>query len=232
MLQKHEDSNEFSAKKPRGDVGLSSETVIEDSSTMQSSKSNEDDYDDDDYDDYDDAEDHGGNLSENEDFLEDFEDDVSVTSASTTVSTGSSVCSNTPSLVGENLESFSLGESEKVPGSGGATDKKDTNAWAINTALVQVQAPPLRRSLFSNVPPTMNFVHHNEVSVSSLPAELRKLLRWKLSNITPAVVKKVVTNSGFRLMRKTCSEWGGTWGKHMKAELFKELHECQKINHL
>ena len=33
-------------------------------------------------------------------------------------------------------------------------------------------------------------------------------------------------------MRKTCSEWGGTWGKHMKAELFKELHECQKINHL
>ena len=77
---------------------------------------------------------------------------------------GSSVCSNTPSLVGENLESFSLGESEKVPGSG-ATDKKDTNAWAINTALVQVQAPPLRRSLFSNVPPTMNFVHHNEVSV-------------------------------------------------------------------
>ena len=78
----------FSAKKPRGDVGLSSETVLEDSSTMQSSKSNEDDYDDDDYDDYDDAEDHGGNLSDNEDFLEDFEDDVSVTSASTTVSTG------------------------------------------------------------------------------------------------------------------------------------------------
>jgi len=223
--------SEFSAKKARGDVRLSSEAVLEDSSTMQSSKSNEDDYDDDDYDDFD-ADDHAATLSDNEDFLEDYEDDVSVTSASTTVSTGSSVCSNTPSLVGENLESFSLGESEKVPGSGGATDKKDTNAWAINTALVQVQAPPLRRSLFSNVPPTMNFVHHNEVSVSSLPAELRKLLRWKLSNITPAVVKKVVTNSGFRLMRKTCSEWGGTWGKHMKAELFKELHECQKINHL
>ena len=131
------------------------------------------------------------------------------------------------------MESFSLGESEKTPtGSGGNTKSQDKNAWAINTALVQISAPPLRRSLFSNVPPTINFVHHNEVSVSSLPAELRKLLRWKLSNITPAVVKKVVTNSGFRLMRKTCSEWGGTWGKHMKAEMFKELHECQKINHL
>merc|ERR1719225_2154891 len=236
MPHKHEDSNEFSAKKPRGDVGLSPDTVIEESSTMQSSKSNEDDYDDDDYDDYDDAEDHAGNLSDNEDFLEDFEDDVSVTSASTTVSTGSSVCSNTPSLVGENLESFSLGESEKAPpgsGPGTANTKNEkVNAWAINTALVQISTPPLKRSLFSNVPPTINFVHHNEVSVVSLPAELRKLLRWKLSNITPAVVKRVVTNSGFRLMRKTCTEWGGTWGKHMKADLFKELHEGQKINHL
>ena len=61
---------------------------------------------------------------------------------------------------------------------------------------------------------------------------MRKQLRWKLSNITPAVVKSVVTNSGFRLMRKTCSEWGGTWGKHMKSDGFKELHEGQKINHL
>ena len=146
---------------------------------------------------------------------------------------GSSVCSNTPSLVGENLESFTLGESEKTSGTNATPGGAPKNPWAVNTTpLVQISAPPLRRSLFSHVPPTINFVHHNEVSVVSLPAELRKLLRWKLSNITPAVVKKVVTNSGFRLMRKTCSEWGGTWGKHMKAEMFKELHECQKINHL
>ena len=89
--------DEISAKKPRAE-----ELANENDNTMQSSKSNEDDYDDDDYDDIDDAaaEDH---VSDNEDFLEDFEDDVSVTSASTTVSTGSSVCSNTPSLVGENF---------------------------------------------------------------------------------------------------------------------------------
>lgn len=215
---------EFSAKKPRGESDFNA--CSEDNTTMQSTKSNEDDYDDDDYDDYDEGELADQNPSDNEDFLEDFEDDVSVTSGSTTVSTGSSVCSNTPSLVGENLESFSLGESEKKDGG-------KSNPFALNTSpLVQISAPPLRRSLFSNVPPTINFVHHNEVSVVSLPAELRKLLRWKLSAITPAVVKKVVTNSGFRLMRKTCTEWGGTWGKHMKAELFKELHEVQKINHL
>lgn len=219
-----EDSNdvstkdEISAKKPREDLNTDNDN------TMQSSKSNEDDYDDDDYDDLDDGEDH---VSENEDFLEDFEDDVSVGSSSTTVSTGSSVCSNTPSLVGENLESFTLSETEKSSNS--ASTKPP---WTLSTPLVQISAPPLKRSLFSNVPPTINFVHHNEVSVESMPAELRKLLRWKLSNITPAVVKRVVTNSGFRLMRKTCTEWGGTWGKHMKAEFFKELHECQKINHL
>ena len=46
-----------------------------------------DDYDDDDYDDFD-ADDHAATLSDNEDFLEDYEDDASVTSASTTVSTG------------------------------------------------------------------------------------------------------------------------------------------------
>ena len=67
-----------SAKKARGD------DIIEES--LQSSKSNEDDYDDEDYDDYDDEDQN--NVSDNEDFLEDFEDDVSVTSASTTVSTG------------------------------------------------------------------------------------------------------------------------------------------------
>ena len=213
--------DEISAKKPRAE-----ELTNENDNTMQSSKSNEDDYDDDDYDDIDDAaaEDH---VSDNEDFLEDFEDDVSVTSASTTVSTGSSVCSNTPSLVGENLESFTLSETEKS-----SSNASKGSPWALSTPLVQISAPPLKRSLFSNVPPTINFVHHNEVSVVSIPGELRKLLRWKLSNITPAVVKRVVTNSGFRLMRKTCTEWGGTWGKHMKAEFFKELHECQKINHL
>ena len=87
LNQKQEVSGEYSAKKARGDV-LSSDAILEDSSTMQSSKSNEDDYDDDDYDDYDDADDHADNNSDNEDFLEDFEDDVSVKSASTTVSTG------------------------------------------------------------------------------------------------------------------------------------------------
>jgi len=41
------------------------------------------------------------------------DDSKSTASTSTEFSTGSSVGSNTPSLVGENLESFCLGETEK-----------------------------------------------------------------------------------------------------------------------
>ena len=180
--------------------------------------------DDDDYDDIDE------DVEQADDFLDEAdEDDVmmeddrqSTASTSTTFSTGSSVGSNTPSLVGENLESFCLNASEETP-----------KTFRISTGpLVKCPLRPLRRSLFSHVPPTLNFVHHNEVSETPLPADVRKHLRWKLSNITPAVVKRIVTNSGFRLMRKSCSEWGGSWGKHMKSPQFKDLNESQKLNHL
>ena len=49
------------------------------------------------------------------------DDSKSIASTSTEFSTGSSVGSNTPSLVGENLESFCLGETEK-----GAPEGKTT----------------------------------------------------------------------------------------------------------
>ena len=65
-------------------------------------------------------------------------------------------------------------------------------------------------------------MHHNEERETPLPAELRKNLRWKLSNITPAVVKKVVTNSGFRLMRKNCTEWEGTVSGSNMVEYYRE----------
>ena len=47
------------------------------------------------------------------------DDRKSTASTSTEFSTGSSVGSNTPSLIGENLESFCLGETEKGAASEG-----------------------------------------------------------------------------------------------------------------
>merc|ERR1719228_2148038 len=175
--------------------------------------------------DYDDLDDLVVN-SDGDDFMDEDdavdEDDKSVTSTATTISTGS-VGSNTPSVVGESLENFSL---EGVSQQGEPVKK----AW-VSQAPNLTDSPALRRSLFSNIPPTINFMLHNEMSANQLTDELRKQLKWKLSNITPAIVKRCASNSGFRLMRKTCSDWGATWGKHMKPPAFKEIKETQKINH-
>ena len=38
----------------------------------------------------------------------------------------------------------------------------------------------------------------NFVSVEQLPWELRKMLKWKMSSITPNVVKKCIARANFR----------------------------------
>ncbi|XP_076349307.1 tubulin monoglutamylase TTLL4-like isoform X2 [Tachypleus tridentatus] len=87
---------------------------------------------------------------------------------------------------------------------------------------------PLRSSLFPNVSPTINF-YTSQNKVSQLPVEIRRLLRWKLSTITPVLIRQTVVRSGFRLTKST--EWTGTWGKHMKCVHYKSIKEFQKVNH-
>jgi len=175
-----------------------------------------------DYDDLDDL----AVSSDVADFIEDDfagdsdEDDTSVVSSTTSLSTGS-VSSNTPSLVGENLESVKIGS---------GSEKNKSLGW-ISIAPTLTNSNPLRASLFPNIPPTINFMLHNEISARELPDNIRKLMKWKLSTITPAIVKRTTSNSGYRLMRKNCVDWNATWGKHMKSSLFKEVEDTQKINH-
>ena len=88
---------------------------------------------------------------------------------------------------------------------------------------------PFRRSLFSNVPPYIIFQSF-ESKGPIMPYEVTRHLKWRLSTITPLIVRRTLVNSGYRLMKK-CQEWGGTWGKYMKSVCFKELKETQKINH-
>ncbi|XP_065216556.1 tubulin monoglutamylase TTLL4-like isoform X2 [Planococcus citri] len=87
----------------------------------------------------------------------------------------------------------------------------------------------LRMSLFPNVPPYVKFSTH-DVKGEQFPIHIHKLLRWKLSNITPVVVRKVVANTGYRLL-KNSTYWGGTWGKHTRSAGFKTLYDYQKMNH-
>ncbi|KAI5712289.1 hypothetical protein M8J75_007250 [Diaphorina citri] len=105
--------------------------------------------------------------------------------------------------------------------------------------------PGLRLSLFTNVPPYIRFSSHDD-QTQLFPSPAAKHLKWKLSPITPVVVRKTILNTGYRLVRSESppqpptpsthptsqsSEWCGTWGKHMKSLSFRTLKESQKINH-
>ncbi|KRT81953.1 hypothetical protein AMK59_5588 [Oryctes borbonicus] len=88
---------------------------------------------------------------------------------------------------------------------------------------------PLRESLFPHIPPYISFNTYDAKTRFNLPPG-RRYLKWKLSTITPIVVRKTLQNTGVLLVRKS-NEWMGTWGKHMKSPLFKTLKEEQKLNH-
>ncbi|CAF3839944.1 unnamed protein product [Adineta steineri] len=84
-------------------------------------------------------------------------------------------------------------------------------------------------SLFANVPPTIRFCNETE-RIEPLPLPLQKMMKWKMSSITPNVVKSAVLRSGFRLSDEG-NDWLGTWSRHMKPVCFKAIREYQKINH-
>ncbi|PSN35043.1 hypothetical protein C0J52_15405 [Blattella germanica] len=141
-------------------------------------------------------------------------DDQSVLSSLTTISNDS----NTPSVVGETLGSISL------------NDHAQKKVAPAKIVIEQKGLPPcLRSSLFSHVPPYISFSMH-DIKGEALPTEIQRHMKWKLSTITPLVIRRTLVNSGFKLVRKS-NDWCGTWGKHMKSLCFKTLKEFQKINH-
>ncbi|KAM9802833.1 tubulin monoglutamylase TTLL4 isoform 2-T2 [Syngnathus typhle] len=93
----------------------------------------------------------------------------------------------------------------------------------------QVQKPALVPSLFPLIPPTLYFSAANE-QVELLPEEQTRLLKWKISTVTPNVVRNAIARSHFMHTRKS-HDWLGCWGHHMKSLCFKTLLEHQKLNH-
>lgn len=61
-------------------------------------------------------------------------------------------------------------------------------------------AAPLSPSLFPFVPPYITFASHGEKG-PPMPPSIQKILKWKLTTITPIVVRRVLLNTGFRLLR-------------------------------
>jgi hypothetical protein len=76
-------------------------------------------------------------------------------------------------------------------------------APTINTDCVQggrVLSAPFAPSLFPFVPPYITFATFEEKG-PDMPAMIHKQLKWKLTTITPLLVRKVLLNTGFRLMK-------------------------------
>ncbi|XP_075385423.1 tubulin monoglutamylase TTLL4 [Tenrec ecaudatus] len=93
----------------------------------------------------------------------------------------------------------------------------------------KVVRPALVYSLFPNVPPTIYFGTRDE-RVEKLPVEQRKLLRWKMSTVTPNIVKQTIGRSHFKISKRN-DDWLGCWGHHMKSTSFRTIREHQKLNH-
>ncbi|XP_031437614.1 tubulin polyglutamylase TTLL4 [Clupea harengus] len=93
----------------------------------------------------------------------------------------------------------------------------------------RVERPALVTSLFPLLPPTLYFSKANE-KVELLPLEQRKLLKWRMSSVTPNVVKHTIARSHFKVTKKS-HDWLGCWGHHMKSPGFKAIREYQKLNH-
>ncbi|XP_071196823.1 tubulin monoglutamylase TTLL4 isoform X1 [Salvelinus alpinus] len=89
--------------------------------------------------------------------------------------------------------------------------------------------PALIPSMFPLIPPTLYFSTANQ-RVESLPPEQRKLLKWKMSTVTPTVVKHTIARSHFKVTQNS-HDWLGCWGHHMKSPGFKAIREYQKLNH-
>lgn len=93
----------------------------------------------------------------------------------------------------------------------------------------KVVRPAFIYSLFPNRPPTIYFGTRDE-RVEKLPWEQRKLLRWKMSTVTPNIVRQTIGRSHFKISKRN-DDWLGCWGHHMKSPSFRTIREHQKLNH-
>jgi len=104
-----------------------------------------------------------------------------------------------------------------------------TDSGLGSEADITVTKAPVTQSLFRHCPPVLYFPNDNE-KLTKLPRAIRKQLKWKMSTITPNVVKNIIARAGFETSTKK-RDWIGYWGKHMKATAFRNILPHQKVNH-
>ncbi|KAK2582281.1 hypothetical protein KPH14_004624 [Odynerus spinipes] len=88
---------------------------------------------------------------------------------------------------------------------------------------------PLRVSLFPHVAPYIEFQPY-DAKARHFPQDIQQHLQWELTSATPAIVRKVVQNTGIRLIPGS-TYWCGSWSEAMYSFNFSNLRNFQKINH-
>ncbi|KAH9524644.1 Tubulin polyglutamylase ttll4 [Bulinus truncatus] len=150
-----------------------------------------------------------------EEALESYHEDYSSDAGSESYSTNSTSSSSKAAIEDSLSMAKEIKQSSTLPSSSSSS-----------SAVIK---PAFIFSIFKNIPPTLNFVSEGE-KTEQLPWDLRKLMKWKLSPITPIVVKSAIARIGFKITKKNC-DWMGCFGKHMKAQCFRQLKNFQKLNH-
>lgn len=99
------------------------------------------------------------------------------------------------------------------------------------TSSIEMYPEMYNKSLFSNVPPCIDFASYNlRRKRKSLPL-LKNELTWKASAITPIIVRKILANTGFTFVNSG-NTWIGLWGKIMGPPSYCLRREYQKVNHI
>lgn len=90
----------------------------------------------------------------------------------------------------------------------------------------------LQPSLFDNIPPTIYFGLEDEL-IEKPSSKDAPILIWRLSSITPQLIRETVVRSGFKLIKEssTNTKWIATWCKHLKTHQYADLNSNQKVNH-
>ncbi|GCC36827.1 hypothetical protein chiPu_0015327 [Chiloscyllium punctatum] len=117
----------------------------------------------------------------------------------------------------------------ELPESTDARNVFDSCYPQVTECKIQVAKPALVKSLFHDMPLTIYFGTSNE-KIELLPWGQRRQMKWKMSTVTPIVVKNAIARSHFKITKR-CYDWLGCWGHHMKSPLFRTLREYQKLNH-
>uniref|UniRef100_A0A915EUA9 Thioredoxin domain-containing protein n=1 Tax=Ditylenchus dipsaci TaxID=166011 RepID=A0A915EUA9_9BILA len=107
----------------------------------------------------------------------------------------------------------------------------DTNNAELNNLLTGSGnvKPFLRRSIFSNVPPTISFYTKGN-KVKKPVSKFTSRLTWCHNSLLPLVIRQSLAASHFKVVDES-KTWFGYWGRHLKSAQYKKIKPYQKVNH-